>query len=334
MLSKTARFAVAVQSVKGTVATTGFHAMRVGESSAQAVFDYEEALNEHTGVHQRASDRQSTPDRISKSFRINGNGLLYPNAIGTLLVGVGFAASTTDNTTSKSHAFTKTDTDDAKWLSVMHALGEGSARFERKIKDVRLTQLQLAATRNNLTVSFDGLGLDEAASAGTETVAAEALKRIIPSTGSLTFGTLALGEPRSHTITLARPVEEDDQKLHSFGRADALETGFAVNGQLRGLDMSYNTYKKLNWGGTSGTAPDDEVVTDSLTVTWQSAANITGAAVPYSITFAFTKVELRMVGSPVARGADIIRCDVDYAMIDDVSAAPVTVTVVNTVSSY
>lgn len=327
------RAAVAVQSAKGTAATTGFHAMRLTRSSAQPVFDYEEAMNEHTGVHQRASNRQSTPDRISQRFDIGTDGLLYPNAIGTLFVGLGLNVSTADQTTYKRHTITKANVDAAKYLSFMHALLPGAARFERKIKDVRLTQLQFAASRTNIRVTTDMIGLDEATAAGTETVAADVNERILPVTGSSTFGTLALGEPRSHTITFTRPVDEEDQKQHSFARADLPETGFEVNGEMMGLDLSFNTYKKLAWGGTGGTAPDTLVVTDTLVTLWESARDISGAVVPYSLKIALAKAEFRL-GNFEAQGDGIVRCDANYRMIDDSAGAPVTATLDNGVASY
>lgn len=333
MSSKVARVAVAAQGSKGTAASTGFHAMRLGSSHVLPVFDYEEAMNEHTGVHQRASSRQSTPDRVSQRHNVELDGFLYPNAFGTLLQGMGFNASTTDQTTYKQHAFTKANVDAAKYLTIMDALLPGSARFERKIKDVRLTQLQLAATRQSIRMTAQGLGLDEAIAAGTETVAADINERILPVKGTMTFGALALGEPRGHTVTITRSVDEEDQKNHSFARADLPETGFEINGEMTGLDLSLNAYKRLNWGGTSGTAPDVVVVTDTLVYEWQSARDISGAAVPYSVNFSFLKVEFRMTNIR-AQGEDIVRMDASYHMIDDSASAPVTITHKNGVAAY
>jgi hypothetical protein len=333
MLSNTTGLAVAVQSAKGTAATSGFYRMRLEQSSVWPVFDYEDARDEHTGVHQRASNRQTTPDRISKMIRVSGSGFVYPSSLGVLLVGAGFAASTADNTTYKTHTITKADTDAAKWLSVLYAIGEDSGRFERKVTDVRLTSLTFTATRQGLRVAFEGIGLDEAESAGTETVTADPNFRIKTTTGAFTWGALALGAPREHTITIARPVDTEDQKQHAFGRAGADETGFEIDVALRGLDMVYASYKKLNWGGASGTELDEACVTDAITVKWESKAAISGAAVPYSVQFALTKADIRMT-PPTAQGAGIIRLDAGYSMIDDTSSAPVTVTLVNSVASY
>lgn len=333
MNSQTTRVAIAAQSAKGTAATTGFHAMRLTRSKLVPVYEWDSPENEHTGVHQRASTLTGTPEAVSFTIPVALGGRLYPNAFGTLLRGLGFGVSSVDNTTYHTHTFTQADADAAAWLSAMQALGEDTARFERKVKDIRLTQLALTADRNGINWTADGLGLDEAIAAGTETVAAEANYQIRPSKGSLTFGALALGEPRSHMITIARPVEQDDQKLHAFGRAGADPTGFAVTGELRGLDLSLATYKKLNWGGASGTAPAQTTITGSLTVLWTSAANISGAAVPYSWQFAFTKAWFYTFNAE-AQGNNIVRCDAQYGMIDDVAGAPLTITGVNGVTGY
>lgn len=331
--SLVARLAVGVQSGKGVGATTNFHGLRLTRSSVLPVPDLEEALNEHSGVHQRASNRQSTADRVGFRHNISLEGFLYPNGIGALLVGTGFNPTTTDKTTYKSHAFVKANVDAAKYLSFMHALGAGASRFERKVTDARLTQLQLTATRQNIRVSATGLGISEGAAAGTETVAAEPNVRILPVTGSMTFGALALGESREHTITITRPVDEDDQKQHSAGRADVPETGFEINGELRDLDLSFNTYKKLVWGGTGGTGPSLVTVTDTFSVSWESASDISGATEPYSLTMALLKAEFRLSNFE-AQGNDTVRCDATYHMIDDSASAPVTFTLDNGVTSY
>lgn len=333
MNSLTARFALAVQAQKGTGATTGFHAMRLSRSQLMPTFEYEDALNEHSGVHQRASTRTSTPDRISKLANVSGTGLLYPAGIGVLLTGMGFNDTTTDNTTYKTHAFTKANADAAKWLSAMQAVGTGAGRFERKAIDVRLTSLTLAASRQNIQVTFEGMGLDVVESAGTETVTSEPNVRLLPTAGTLTWGSQALGIPREHTITIARPVEQDDQKLHSFGRAGADETGFEVTGQMRGLDLSETLYNKLVYGGASGTAMSEVCVTDGLTFSFESAVNINGASVPYRIEFDIAKADIRFTNFE-AQGNNIVRADVDWYMIDDASTAPITVEVDNGVTAY
>lgn len=333
MLSQTTGVAVAAQGTLGTAATANFHRMRLARSRAFTVFDYEDALNEHTGVHQRASNRQSAPDRVGQTIPISLTGLLYPHAVGSLLYGVGFTGTPTDNTGYYSHAFVKADTDAAIYMSLMQAIGEDSGRFERKVRDIRLTELSFRANRRNVEVSATGIGLDEAISAGTETVAAEPIFRLMPFKGATTWGAQALGAARETTVTIRRPVDEEDQKLHGFERVDLPETGFEIMVAMTGLDLSYTFYRKLVWGGASGTIPDEAVVTDSLSVGWATEANISGEAVPYSLTIALTKAEIRLTNME-PQGNGIVRADVEAHMIDDTSSAPVTATLVNTVAAY
>lgn len=337
-LSITTGVAVAAQTAQGTPATSGFHRMRNSRSMALPRFDYEDALNEHSGVHQRASSRQSVPDRTSVIIPVNLTGILYPDAIGVLLQMAGFEISSVANTGYKVHTIIKSDTDAARYGSLLLAMGESVARFERKISDVRLSSLELRASRQNIQVTADGFGLDEAVSSGSETVTAEPVYRILPTTGVMTWGALALGTPREHTITIARPVEEDDQHLHAFERAALSETGWEVNGVIRGLDFSAATYKKLVWntataGAITGAGPGQSCVLDNMAVEFRSAANIAGAAVPYSLKFAFTKCDFRMTNLE-AQGNQIIRADVNYYMIDDTASNPLVITLNNNVTNY
>jgi len=333
MLSNTARIAFAKQSAKASAASTGFHVLRANQSGFNPRFDYQENQNYHVGIHQRASTQGARPIRTSVLHTIAASFVAWPAALPVLFQGIGMTVSTVNNTTYYAHTCTKADVDAALYLTGLHAVGEDTGRFERRLTDCRFTSLEIAASPGALTGTLAGFGITEAVAAGSETVVTDTSLPILPGTGSLTWGSLALGEPRGHTVTFERPVDEQDQKVHSFGRADIPETGFAVRGTMTGLDLSFNTYKKLTWGGTSGTGPDDAIVTDTLTFTYQSADNISGAAVPYSLTIALLLAEVRLTDFE-ARDNNIIRCNASWTMIDEAAGAPVTVTVNNNTTSY
>jgi Phage tail tube protein len=333
MQSLTTGVAIASQTTKGVAATTGFQRGRYTLSRSVPQFDYAEYLNEHSGVHQRASTRQSPSERIAVRIPVRLQGALYPNSAGAILRGLGYAATTTDQTTHKRHAFTKATVDAAVYASMLHAIGEGSGRFERKMRDIRFTNFQLEADRRTLQLSVDGMGIEDAISTGTETTTTEVSAKIMPTQGVLTWGTQALGTPRGHTFTISRPVDEEDQKLHTFGLDGLPEMGWEVTGTLRGLDLDLNFYKKLVWGGTSGIGPSAINVIDSLTFSYASPGNIPTASSPYLFQVAMTKVELILTNFEAA-GNNVIRADVDYRMIDDLAAQPMTITVDNTIASY
>jgi hypothetical protein len=88
----------------------------------------------------------------------------------------------------------------------------------------------------------------------------------------------------------------------------------------------------LKRGGTAGTAPSLTAVTGQLTSTFTSLANITGAAVPYSLSIDIAEVAWNMV-APNANGRDLVRSDITFQMLDTV-ATPVTITLVNDQASY
>lgn len=333
MLSNTARVAFAKQSTKATAATTGFHTYFATESNSMPEQEYDDAENYHPGIHTRASSQNAIPYKTAVSVPVSASFRVHPNGIVPLLIGLGFDITSTDQTTYKRHVATKADVDDVLYLSMLHRVGEGTGAFERKIRAVRGTQLVLTATRKQLNATFQGVGIDEATSAGTETITAEEVTPLLPTKGAFAWGAQALGTPREHTITVARPVDMDDHTLHAFSRNDFPETGFALTGAARGVDMTYDTYKKLLWGGTSGTGLVEAIVTDSLGFTFQSASNISGAAVPFKWQFALTKVEARLMNFRAA-GNNIIRGDVNWRMIDDSASAPVTMTVENSVAGY
>lgn len=333
MISNSARVAFAKQTTLNTASTTGFYTLFASRSSSTPAPDRVANENRHPGIHQRASSQNALPYRTAWSIPINVDFDVHPSALPTLFIGMGFGVTTSDQTTYKRHTIVKSDVDDVIYMSMLHRFGEGSGAFERLIEDVRGTQLVFNASGAGLTASLTAMGISEAAAAGTETVNAENVEPILPTKGSLTWGAQDLGVPREHVVTIARPVDTNDQKVHSFGRADFPEIGFAMSGQMRGLDLSYNFYKKLRWGGTSGTGLAEAIVTDSLSFNWLSANNISGAAVPFKLSIALTKVEIELMNFEAA-GAGVVRGDVNWTMIDDVSGAPVTILVENAIASY
>ena len=335
MLATTSRIVLGKQGAKGTPAEDALFVFRANQSASNTRFDTQENANYHEGIHERGSNQRARPARTSAVQTASAAFLVWPTALPVAFLGLGFEDTPADETTYYAHVLTKADVDAAPYLTGLHAIGEDSARFERRLTDLRLTSLEIAGSPGVLTATIGGLALTEDAALGTETVTTETAGPLIPGTGSLAWGgSLGLGEPRAHTVTFERPVDEQDQKMHSFTRADLPETGFAVRGTMTGLDMSYDTYKKLAWGGTGGTTPDDAIVTASLTFSYTSAANMAGeSGLPYSLTVAVATAEIRLTEFE-ARDANIVRANATWTMIDEASGAPVTVTINNLTASY
>jgi len=99
MLHQTAHFGLALQSAKGTAATTNFIRGRVLSHALNPRYDEIDTSNEHTGVHDRSTAVQSTPIRSGSIIDVTFRHRLYPSMIGNALLGYGFTVSTSTHNT-------------------------------------------------------------------------------------------------------------------------------------------------------------------------------------------------------------------------------------------
>ena len=241
-----------------------------------------------------------------------------------------------------SHAFTLPAADSEGWLTAYDMIGETSG-FDKIVKDIRLSQLQITADNTGLVVNATGLGLGEADAAGTETFTAEVDAAISQANGSFTLSAAAgdgasditaatMGTPRGSVLTIDNPLDDSEQQLHSFARATLSPTGKAISGTLSGLVHSENLYKEFTWGGSGGTAPVIAIPNSQLTWTWNSPGFITGA-IPYSLTALIPNAQMMMQPFDIAASGSVL-FDVNWTMLDNISAAPITFTLTNTNNSY
>ncbi len=336
--SLTAALSLGIQADKDTAAAGTFQTGLLTQSTMDSpAWDVIDAGAEHPGVSDRNTTNRSPDERFSYTVPISFGGLLYPRFIGMGLRGIGFDVSTTDNTTELSHAFTIAAPEDVGYLTALWKLGTGSGEFERRATGVRLTQLQFSAESQKLEVSGQGIGLVDGEALGTETKQAEIAQKLMPTIGtySLTIGGVAFtsNKVRTAQITIEQALDESDYALWTQGRIDLPQNSIGMRGSLGGIDIAYDEYKKINWGGTGGSSPDfDAVLSDALTMKWTSAADISGASVPYSIEFDISSAQLSMSGFE-ASGENKVRFNLDWEMIDD-SATPAEITLVNDVDSY
>jgi hypothetical protein len=238
------------------------------------------------------------------------------------------------------HTFTLAAADSESWLSAYDYLGETSG-FDRVVSDIRLSQLQLSADSSGIVVSGSGLGILMADAAATETFTAEADNVLSQANGAFTLTAsditaATLGTPRAHTITIDNPLDEGEQELHTMNRATFSPTGKTVTGSLSGLVFSENIFSELYRGSASGTAAVIPIpVSTDLTWNWQSAGNISSAAaVPYKLTMDMPIVQFEGQAFDVTIGGGQLLYDCSYTMTDALSAAPITITLQNTIDSY
>lgn len=239
-----------------------------------------------------------------------------------------------------THTFTLAAADSESWLSAYDFIGE-SGGFDRVVQDVRLSQLSFTADATGIIVAGSGLGIVMLDATG-QTFTAETDAVLSQANGSFTLtavdsasGAITTGTPRSSTLTVDRPLSEDEQELHTMNRATFASTGTTVTGTIAGLPFSETLFKQLNWGLTAGTAAVIPYpVTSAFTWNWRSSANIsTAAAVPYICTFSVPIVQLDMQAVDVSGGGSVL-FDIAWRMTDSISTAPITITLQNSIESY
>ncbi|MBT9173440.1 MAG: hypothetical protein DDT21_01841 [Syntrophomonadaceae bacterium] len=238
-----------------------------------------------------------------------------------------------------THVFTLPSADSEGWLTAYDFIGE-TGGFDRIVRDVRLSQLTFTADNTGIVVAGTGLGLVLANAAGTETFTAEIDAVLSQANGAFTlsatdFTPATIGTPRSHTISFDNPLAEDEQELHTMNRATLSPTGKTITGTIAGLDFSENAWKEWYWGSASGTAVTIPYpASTGFTWNFASAGNIsTAAAVPYRMTFSIPVAQWDMQPFDLTAGGNVLY-DCAYRVTDALSAAPITVTLVNAIPSY
>jgi hypothetical protein len=333
--SLTARQAVGLQTAKGTFATT-FTAGVLRRSTLSPRFNYMEPIAEHFGgTNTRATMRKSASDRPTFLMQWGGRQRLKPNFLGYLLRGAGFGSNVTGAAPALTHAFTIANRENAAWLSVMQQMGEGAGVIERKARDCRVSSITVNATREDIDLTYDGLGLSEIESTGTETTTVEPQVNILPSTGSMSIQIASVAvttKIMASTLTIANPLSEDEVALHSAAYDDLPPTALDISGTLSGIDFTEDVYKKLNWGGVAGLSPATATPVGVLTYTFESGSVIPTGSVPYALTVSVPVAELRM-SEPVAEDDNLIRVDINWSMLDT-TATPITITLVNGKTNY
>jgi hypothetical protein len=238
-----------------------------------------------------------------------------------------------------SHVATLADADELAWGTVLSALDEGDNRYTRRAYDVRGNNLTIEATRAGIACAMGGLGLRESDAAGTETFVSEPNSLLSQANGSFTLTSsdltaATLGTPIENLLTIANPLDEEEQELHSFYRAEATPTALKVTGELRRLVWSEDIFKEFIYGAAAGTEPVIEIPEAALAWSFQSPGNISaGIGVPYSVSTSIAVVQMMMQPFDVTGGGRI-RYNAQYTMLDRASTAPITITIINDHPTY
>lgn len=335
--STTALCKIGKQASKGTPVNTGLICGMLTQSGFFPDFDELDDLNEHgcrTVSTDRATVHKTAMDRAGYVVRGNLRGYLYPRLIGLMLVGAGFTPTTTTVETGVyQHVFKLSTRAAHKWLTVLSKIGDRTLRAT----DARVNSLAIDANTRGVNWTAGLLAITTDDAPGSETGTEEALVKILPSTGSLTIMDGATEIVNTATdsllglsLNIANPLDDADQSLFAFTRADLPQQGVDITGQVTGLELDYTTYYDLLvYGG--GSDPAASVAVLDINYKWESAVEITTGN-PYSLEIDIPAAEVTL-NDFNAEGNNIVRWDFSYRMIDN-STDPIAITLINDVATY
>ncbi len=339
--STAALFKVAKQASKGTAPTTGFITGMMTRSSFLPDIDTITKTAEHGIAYTRATAHKTATRRGSYLGRGSYRGYLYPDMFGMLLLGNGFAVTTTGASANKTHTFKLANRDANPWLTVIWDV-DGTNPLRGV--DVRGTRMVIDGTPDGVTIEGDLVGLTVNEAVGTEaTTAEDTAGEMIPSEGTLTLVYDPAGTPVTvlstptdsltrAQLTILNPVDENDRSIHRFGRGNINQTGVDVTARLEGVEIDWDIYNRILNGSTTGSTPTTDTAIFSLTYSFESAANITGTAVPYSVTVTIPRIEFDLADF-AADGDSLITWNADGRMIDN-TTDPITIVLVSKKASY
>lgn len=339
--STAALFKVGKQTAKGTPASTGFITGMMTRSSFLPDLDEITKTAEHGVAYTRATAHKTATRRGSYLGRGSYRGYLYPDMFGMLLLGNGFAVTTTGASANKTHTFKLANRDANPWLTVIWDV-DGTNPLRGV--DVRGTRMMIDGTPDGVTIEGDLVGLTVNEPAGTETTTAEdTAGEMLPSNGTLTLtydpagaNVAVLSTPTDSLtraqLTIANPVDENDRSIHRFGRGSLNQTGVDVTARLEGIEIDWDIYNRILNGSTTGSTPTTDTAIFQLVYSFTSTVNITGTAVPYSATITIPRMELTL-GDFTADGDSLITWNADGRMIDNVTD-PITIALVSKKASY
>lgn len=329
-------FALGRQSAKGTQATKLFTTLAT-VSGMGTEFETSDQINEHPASVSARVWGQKAGGTIRTGYTVPYKATFRarPNFIGAALVSMGYVPTVVAGTGYYTHTFVLTTPTLFPWCSAFHADDDAGTQWERVTKDSHSEKLSFDADYKRVQCELTGKGLIEGLTAGTPTRTAEVADQFLPTEGSFaaTIGGVAITSVlRGLKLDIENEFDEEDYVLFQTSRNDRLQTNAKASGTLGGIDFSAALYKKLNYGGTGGTAPSLVIPTGPVSFTYRSAANIPSTAQPYSISIVMSSTNFTLPSDVAANDKDLIRLDAAFTVNDDTE--PLTVTLINNVASY
>lgn len=321
-----------IQADKTTQATVFRTGLKTTSSMPPPAKDVYDPGPEHPGPASRNTLRRSAAKVTGYLANFSSEGVFYPNLIGDQLVGAGFLPVSVNNTDHYVHTFKIGAASALKYISVLWTLDT----WTRAITGARLTSLGVNITPEEATVSDEGRGLVMVAPVGGETLVPEDDFFFEPTIGTGTFEIAAAAFTteaiRGLTFDVTQTLDEEDRALFVPGRANLPQRSIDVALGLQDINISQADYQLLVNNGAANTDPYLGMPIMDVDVTFQSASNIAGAAVPYSFQIQIPELEVTMSDFQ-ATGNEVVRYSLEGVMLDRVTD-PVVVILTNNVASY
>lgn len=329
-------FALGQQSAKGTQATKLFTTLATVSGFATN-FEVGDQIFEHPASSTTRVFGKKEGGTIRTGYKVpyKATFRLRPNFLGAALISMGYSDTVVSSTGFYTHTFVLTTPAAFPWVTAAHLDDDAGTPWERVAKDCHSDKLSFDADYKRVQCDLSGTGLLEGLVSGTPTRTAEVADQLLPTIGSFTatIGGVALSSiVRGIKCDLENEFDEEDFVLFQTARNDRPQTNVKATGSLVGFDFTAALYKKLNWGGTGGTAPSLTIPTGPLSFTFNSSAVIPTTAVPYSVTIAMSSVDFTAPTDIAAQDKNLQRIDVGWEAND--ATQPVTVTLVDNVASY
>lgn len=330
-------FAVGIQGAKGTAATT-LYKLIATDSSLAPEFEYRDTRLEHPSAGGTTSWAMANTDQVTGYIgRASVTFPLRPKGIVPVLQSCGYGVSTADNTTYYTHTLTQGTDAAHKWLTAIWKVDDSDAAFYVCGVDGRCTSLTISVSTEEIMCTAEYGFLTVAPLSGSPTYVDEQADEIVPWVGARTDidigGYTVVEVMRAAEFTFTNTLREDDKALWSQSRVNMQRQSIGIQASFNEINVSDSVYEALYYGADAGSTVATAPVTGNIDVEWRSAANISGASVPYEFQFIAPSVQWKPNGAPTASGDELITIGADGMVVGNV-ATPSTIKVLNNVSSY
>jgi hypothetical protein len=330
-------FAVGVQGAKGTAATT-LYKLIATDSGLAPEFEYRDTRLEHPSAGGTTSWARANVNQITGYIgKATVTFAMRPKGIVPVLQGVGFQVVTTNNTTNYSHALTQGTDAAHKWVTAIWKVDDSDAAYYQRGVDGRCTSLTITVNTDEIMCTAEISFLSVAPLSGSPTYVAEQSDEIVPWVGArtgITIGGYTVVEVlRGAEIGFENTLRDQDKALWTQTRVNMQRQSINGTCNFTEINVSDSIYEALYYGADAGSTVATAPVTGAVDVEWRSAANISGAVVPYKFQYAAPSVQWEAGGMPTASGDNLVTIGANGTVVGNVST-PITVTVVNNVASY